>query len=344
MISFKNDYTCGAHPSILQALIDHNDTQQPGYGDDDYTKSASRRIKDLLGHSDAQIHFLSGGTQTNLLAIASFLKPYEACISAHTGHINTHESGAVEGSGHKIIALDSDDGKLGPEQILATLIAHTDEHTVVPKMVYISNPTELGTVYYQDELKELHKVCQAHDLILYCDGARLGQTLILESNGLSLADYGQHTDIFFIGGTKNGALLGEALIINKPNNISFRHMLKRYGGLLAKGRILGITFDTLLQNNLYEDLARHAQKSAQKMAAHLRALGIPFLTDSPTNQIFPILPNQWIESLQASFEFYIWQAGPQESAIRLVTAWDTPGEHIDSFCQVISQIKNTNHI
>ena len=250
MYSFKNDYCEGGHPRILQALLETNMQQEEGYGLDRHSLNAQAILRELVGDSHAGVHFLSGGTQTNLTAICAFLRPHEACIAAKTGHIATHESGAIEATGHKILTVETDDGKLTPELIAPVLTEHHFEHMVKPAMVYISCPTELGTVYTRAELERLYAFCQEKNLILYADGARLGSALATEEAGLTLHAMYEFTDAFFIGGTKGGALLGEALILkNADLKEEIRYLIKQRGALLSKGRILGIQFETLFEDS-----------------------------------------------------------------------------------------------
>ncbi len=338
-ISFKNDYSEGAHPQILQALIDHNMDQQAGYGQDEYSRKACDLIKSRLENQDSEVYLLSAGTQTNLIAIASILRPYEACIAPESGHIATHEAGAIEATGHKILTICTDDGKLTPDLIEPVISLHADEHMVHPKLVYISNQTELGTAYNKEELIYLYNYCQENDLLLYCDGARIGQTLVHPEIALRLADYAKYTDAFFIGGTKNGALLGEALVVNRSDwQDHMRYQLKQRGAMMAKGRILGITFQTLFEDGLYENLAHHAWLMASHLRQGLASLGVHFLVDSSTNQQFPILPDSCIEKLFENFEFYVWAPAKNgHSAVRLITSWATKKDDIDRF---LDNIKN----
>ncbi len=330
MISFKNDYSEGAHPKLLSALAQSNMEQAEGYGEDRFTLEAIALIKQQLGSCDSDIHLFSGGTQTNLTAISGFLRPHEAVISANTGHVLVHETGAIEATGHKIIAMEVADGKLNPSLVQQALDAHTDEHMVKPRLVYISNPTEIGSIYSKAELAALSELCREKDLFLYMDGARLGSALCSEENDLTLADLGSLTDAFYIGGTKNGALMGEALLINRKclkNDCRF-HM-KQKGGLLDKGRLMGIRFRELLNDNLYFELARHANAMAVQLAQAFREAGYPFLTHSPSNQIFPILPLPLIEKLQENYAFYVWaKTDESHAAIRLVTSWATREEAV----------------
>ena len=345
MYSFKNDYSEGAHPKVLEALIKYNLTQEEGYGVDSHSLNAIKRINNLIGHEKSDVHLISGGTQTNLIAISAFLRPYEACIAPNTGHIATHETGAIEATGHKILTLEAEEGKLTPELIDPTLTEHHFEHMVKPRLVYISNPTELGTVYTKVELEALYSFCQANDLLLYCDGARLGAALTVKEAELTMSVLAANTDAFFIGGTKIGALLGEALVINNDALKSdMRYMIKQRGALLAKGRVLGIQFEALLENNLYLELADHANTMAKLLTDQLLALGCPFFIDSPTNQRFPIMENRVIDQLQENFSFYVWAKVDQDrSALRLVTSWateeETIHEFIDAYKQAADKIK-----
>ncbi len=340
MYSFKNDYSEGAHPKILEALVKYNMVQEEGYGLDSHTQEAISKIQGLIGSAHCEVHLISGGTLTNLLAISAFLRPHEACISASTGHIANLETGAIEATGHKIITVDSTDGKLTPEIIEPVLIDHHFEHMVKPKLVYITNPTELGTVYSKKELQDLHEYCQSKHLILYADGARLGSALTVKNSDVTLKDMYNMTDAFFIGGTKIGAILGEALVIkNCDLKEEFRYLIKQRGALLAKGRILGIQFNELFRNNLYFDLARHANLMAEHMTKSLKSAGCTFLVDSPTNQLFPIMKNSVIEKLSEKFIFYTWKKIDEDrSAIRLITSWATTEEAVNSFLDTYREV------
>lgn len=339
MYSFKTDYTEGAHPRILNALIETNLEQEEGYGEDRYSLQAVELIKQRLGRTDVAVHLLTGGTQTNLIAISAFLRPHEAAISASTGHIFTHETGAIEATGHKVLTVDTEDGKLTPALIKTVLDYHTDEHMVKPKLVYISNSTEIGTIYKKDELREISEFCRENKLILFMDGARLGSALCSNENDLELSDLPGLTDAFYIGGTKNGALLGEALIICRDDlKEDFRFHMKQKGALLAKGRLLGIQFLELFRDNLFFDLARHANHMADLLRTELIKTGVKFLTDSPSNQIFPILPNAVIAELQSMFAFHVWEKVDEDhSAIRLVTSWATKEEAVTSFINEVNK-------
>ncbi len=331
MHSFRNDYSEGAHPRILQALTDTNLEQTCGYGLDPYCRQAADTIRRLCEAPEADVHFLVGGTQTNLTAIASLLRPYEAVIAASTGHVNVHETGAIEATGHKVCAVPTPDGKLTPE-LAESAAGDRQEHMVYPKMVYVSDTTEVGTVYTKAELTALRAYCDQHGMLLYLDGARLGSALTSPANDLTLPEIAALTDAFYIGGTKNGALFGEALVFSTPNE-HFRWHLKQRGAMLAKGRLLGLQFQALLEDGLYLDLARHANQAAFRLRDGLAALGVPFLVDSPSNQQFPILPNAAVGRLQEQgYEFEIQQLmDADHTCIRLVTSWATPESAAEDF-------------
>ncbi|MDP4162655.1 MAG: aminotransferase class I/II-fold pyridoxal phosphate-dependent enzyme [Bacillota bacterium] len=339
MFSFKNDYSEGAHPRILNALLESNFVQEDGYGEDRYTQKAIELLKGKIG-SDVDIHLLSGGTQTNLTALSAFLRPHEAAIAVSTGHILSHETGAIEATGHKVISVEAENGKLNPSHLKAVLESHTDEHMVKPKLVYISNSTEIGTIYMKSELRELRDFCNDHNLILFMDGARLGSALCSEENDLKLSDLPTLVDAFYIGGTKNGALLGEALVIcNDSLKRDFRFHMKQKGALLAKGRLLGIQFLELFKDDLFFDLAMHANKMAYKLRDELGSANYKFLTDSPSNQIFPILPNGAIAELQKNYSFHIWEkVDSDHSAIRLVTSWATKEDAVVAFIEDLKKV------
>lgn len=325
MYSFKCDYSEGAHPRILEALVQTNMEQEEGYGLDRYSKEAIELLKEKIMNKDVDIHLLQGGTQTNLIAISAFLKSYEAAIAANTGHILVHETGAIEATGHKVISIPSSDGKINSEDIINVLNDHINEHMVRPKLVYISNPTEIGTIYKKEELKELSDTCKKNNLILYVDGARLGSALMSSTNDLSLSDLATLTDAFYIGATKNGALIGEALIISNENlKDEFRFNIKQRGGLMAKGRVLGIQFLELFRDNLYFELADHANKMAEIINNSIEECGLDVLIPSKTNQIFPIIPNDVLTKLESKYKFTLWKKiDEKKSAIRIVTSWAT---------------------
>lgn len=334
MYHFKNDYSEGTHPDILQKLITTNLQQQSGYGEDEYSLAAKSTLRDKISNPAASIYFVTGGTQANLLVISSLLKIHEAVICAQSGHIYVHETGAIEALGHRVITAETDKGKLNAAGVEKVLQAYSlRPHMVKPRMVYISNATEIGTVYTKQELEALSAYCKIHKLFLFMDGARLGHALTSEDNDLDLADISRLTDVFYIGGTKNGALLGEAIVFNHADLApEFDYVLKQKGALLAKGRLLGIQFLELFKNDLYFDLARHANRMAMKMAAAVKACGYTFLTESTTNQIFPILPKALIKKLGEKYLFYEWQEIDEaHTALRLITSWATEERSVDEF-------------
>lgn len=331
--SFRNDYSEGAHPKILDALLRTNLEQFTGYGTDPVCRQAARLICEKIMQPDAAVHFLTGGTQTNLIALSAFLKPHEAVIAACSSHVWTHETGAVEATGHKIIPVETADGKLKPADIAGVLQEHQSEHMVKPRLVYLSDSTEIGTIYLKDELSALSRYCREQDLLLYLDGARLGSALTARENDLTLPLIAGMTDAFYIGGTKNGAWLGEALVIRNPVlQPDFRYHLKQNGALLAKGKLLGVQFLELFKDDLYFDLAHHANHMADKLKTGLDRLGVEKFVQSPTNQVFPVLSNHLLEKLEADYEFEYQRRGPDgHSVIRLVTSWATPEMAVIAF-------------
>lgn len=341
MYSFKNDYSEGAHPNILESLVNSNMEQTSGYGEDAYTEEAKALIKKHIKNEKVEVHFLVGGTQTNMTAISAFLRPHEGVIAAHTGHIAVHETGAIEATGHKVITAQVKNGKLTVADIEELVMSHTDEHMVKPKLVYISNSTEVGTLYYKEELEAISAYCQSKGLLLFIDGARLGSALMAQDNDVTLNDLARLSDAFYIGGTKNGALMGEALVIvNESLKADFRYLIKQKGGLLAKGRLLAINFIELFKENLYFQLAEHANQMATQLKVGIEAAGYGFLTESTTNQIFPIFPNDIIQSLKKDYDFSVWESVDEEhTAIRLVTSWATKKEMVDAFNQSLMKLR-----
>lgn len=332
MYSFMNDYSEGAHPRILELMLKSNLEQNQGYGEDDHTKKAKEYIKRHLKNDSVEIHLIPGGTQTNLLAISSFLRPHECVIAASTGHINVHETGAIEATGHKVLAMPCTDGKLTPQLILSALKDHQDEHMVKPKMVYISNTTELGTLYTKAEISAIQRICRLYNLILFLDGARLASALTAKENDLLLSDYVELVDVFYIGGTKNGALFGEALVIgNEALKSEFRYLMKQRGALMAKGFLLGIQFEALFLDDLYYDLGRHANEMADYIIQKAIHRKLPFYVKPGTNQLFLILENSYIQRLEKEFTFSIqFKVDEKHSVIRLVTSWATTKEGVDA--------------
>ena len=344
MHSFRNDYSEGAHPAILEALTETNLTQTVGYCLDPHCAAAADTIRRLTAAPEADVHFLVGGTQVNLITIAAHLAPYEAVIAAHTGHVNVHETGAIEATGHKVCTAYAPDGKLTPELVESVLAQHNGtEHMVAPKLVYISDTTEIGTIYTRAELAALRRCCDSHGLFLYLDGARLGSALTAEGNDLTLPDLAALTDAFTIGGTKNGALFGEALILARPHD-HFRWHMKQRGAVLAKGRLLGIQFEALLKDGLYFDLARHANALAVRLRDGMAALGVPFPVPPPSNQQFPVLPNGAVAALEAKgYGFEADHAVDEEhTCVRFVTSWATPPEAVEQLLADLGEILSEN--
>ncbi len=337
MYSFENDYSEGACPKVLAYLSEHNDVQTSGYGLDPYSEKAAAIIRDLIG-KEADVHFITGGTPCNILAI-SLLRPYQAVICAYSGHINVHETGAVEATGHKILSVPGVNGRITPEAIEAVVKAHTDEHMVQPKMVFVSDATELGTIYHKEELQAISAMCKKHDLYLYLDGARIANALTVASNDLTLKDIAKLTDMFYIGGTKNGALLGEAMVIlNEDLKKDFRYYMKRQGAMLAKSRIISQQFVALLEEDTYLKNAHNANEKAQFLKEALAAKGIEMFMDSETNQIFPILPDHLIKELSKEFKFLEWGRYDEErTTVRLVCSWATKKENVDAFIDALNR-------
>ncbi len=334
MFHFINDYSEGCHPRVLEALVRTNLDSTVGYGMDEHCTNAAGLIRAQIQCPDADVHLLVGGTQANATCISAFLRPHEAPLCVSTGHINTHETGAVEATGHKILSRSSEDGKLTPAMVEDLVAAQPDEHVVKPGLVYISQSTELGTVYSKAELIALSECCKKLGLYLFLDGARLACGLA--ASDLELSDLPRYCDAFYIGGTKNGALFGEAVVIVNPRlKPDFRWYIKRHGGMLAKGRLLGIQFEELMKDGLYLELGRHSNRLAQKMQAALVELGIPMLVSSPTNQIFPVVPNAWLPRLQELVRFEIWAPGPEKTTIRFVCSWATREEDVDDFLELM---------
>lgn len=335
MYSFRNDYSEGAHPIIMERLLKMNELQNVGYGEDALCEQAKQQLKDKLQCEACDIHFLVGGTQANLTVIAAALRPYEAVIAVDSGHINVHETGAVEATGHKVLIADSVDGKITPEGIRKAVLRHEDEHMVKPAMVYISNATEIGTIYHKEELQQIAAVCRELNLYLFMDGARMGAALAARDNDLSYADLCTYCDVFYLGGTKNGALFGEAVVIVRDElKKDFRYMIKQRGGMLAKGWLLGVQFAALFEGNRYIEIAEHANRMAQKLQTAMEACGLSFFIKTTTNQIFPVLPNVLIEELQKEYAFQVWESvDASHTAMRFVTSWATKESEVDRFIE-----------
>ena len=341
MVNLQCDYLEGCHPLILEKMAEANFVKTPGYGKDPYCERAAQKIREACCCPEAEIHFLVGGTQTNLIVIASLLRPYQGALCAEEGHIATHETGAIEATGHKVLPLPCRNGKITAAQVEAYCRQHftstVQEHTVQPGMVYISFPTECGALYSKAELEALHEVCKAYDLPLYLDGARLGYGLASKENDLTLADLARLCDIFYIGGTKCGALFGEAVVIANPAcQKDFRYLMKQKGGMLAKGRMLGIQFDTLFTDDLYFTICRKAVEQAAALREAFQKKGVELYGNSPTNQQFPILSKAQAAYLGKHYIYEIWgEYDEAHTIIRFCTSWATRQQEIDDLLAAI---------
>lgn len=340
MIRFECDYTEGAHPKILERLVETNLQQTPGYGVDEYCEHARALIREACATPEAGVHFLVGGTQTNKTIISSILRPYQGVIASESGHIAIHEAGAIEATGHKVICLTGNErGKLTGAQIRAVCDAHyhedMPEHAVQPGMVYISQPTEYGTLYTLEELQEVSRTCKEYGLPLMVDGARLGYGLVAERNDVGLPELASLCDVFYIGGTKVGALFGEAVVFtNLALNKNFRYHIKQNGGMLAKGRLLGIQFETLFTDGLYLEIARHADQMAMKLQKAFESHGVRMRHPSTTNQIFPILSNKVLEKIAGEYTFSHAEVLDETHTVaRFCTCWATKEENVDKLIQ-----------
>ena len=333
--AFESDYLCGAHPLVLERLVQTNLEATPGYGTDAYCAAARERIRAACGCPEAGVYFLTGGTQTNATVITALLRPWQGIISAASGHIATHEAGAIERGGHKILPLPHRQGKLSAADVDAYVrqcrADENWEHTVMPGAVYLSHPTEYGTLYTRRELEELSAVCKAHDLALYLDGARLAYALAAYDTDVTLADLARCCDVFYIGGTKCGALFGEAVVVPRRERLPhFFTLTKQHGALLAKGRLLGLQFDALFTDGLYFELGRHAIDMARRLKQILRARGYDLWLETPTNQQFVLLENRQMEALAERVGFAFWEnADPQHTVVRFATSWATTREDLD---------------
>ena len=329
MVSFESDYIAGAHPKVLERLVETNMEPLEGYGSDKYCLSAAEKIKTVCGQPNAEVRFLVGGTQTNQVIISSMLNDYEGVIAATSGHISVHEGGAIEFTGHKVLALPGENGKLNASDIDSYITTfHADgnhEHMVFTGMVYISHPTEYGTLYSKQDLSEISAVCHKHNIPLFLDGARLGYGLASRSTDVTIRDVASLCDVFYIGGTKVGALCGEAVVFthgNAPRH--FTTQIKQRGALLAKGRLLGIQFDTLFTDNLYMEISRHAIEMAERMKLLLKAKGYRFFMESPTNQQFIVLENRQLQELSKHVSVSFWEKFDENhTVVRFATSWST---------------------
>ena len=345
MIYFNSDYLEGAHPSIMKRLAETNMAQSVGYGEDEYCAAAREKIKAACEAPDADVHFLVGGTQTNTTVIASILRPYQGVIAPTSGHINCHETGAIESTGHKVLALPTDNGKITAQQIEEYYLWHHTspdfEHIVMPGMVYISYPTEGGTIYSKAELTAIYETCQRCGLPLYIDGARLGYGLMSDECDLTLPELARLCDVFYIGGTKVGALFGEAVVVMNPAlKKDFRFFMKQRGGMLAKGRLLGIQFDTLFTDDLYLKISRHAIDMAHQIREIFVSAGYPLLFDSPTNQQYPIMPDSELAEIGKNFGYEYWERVDEtHSGVRFCASWATTQENVDALREAVSRLK-----
>ena len=334
MVSFTCDYSEGAHPLILQRLAETNRVQEAGYGFDTFSESAREKIRAAVNAPEADVFFLVGGTQTNATVIDALLRGYEGVLAVHTGHIAVHEAGAIEESGHKVLELPSHDGKMAAADLDAYLAAfYADEaweHMVIPGMVYLSFPTEYGTLYTKKELTEIREVCNRYQLPLYVDGARLGYGLASDACDVTLEDFARLADVFYIGGTKVGALCGEAVVWPRKAPALFFTTVKQHGALLAKGRLVGVQFDTLFTDGLYQKISRNAIERAMEVKAIFQEKGIPLKIDSPTNQQFPILTSAQMASLDGKILFEVWEKRPGGDCVtRFATSWATTPEDVE---------------
>lgn len=334
MISFENDYIQGAHPEILRRLTETNMEPLSGYGSDPYCESAREKIRRACGCENAEVYFLVGGTQTNAVVIDDMTKGYEGVVAADSGHIAIHEAGAVEFTGHKVLTVPGDNGKINGNELRQYLQGfyqdENHEHMVFPGMVYISHPTEFGTLYTKEELKQISEVCREYEIPLYLDGARLGYGLMSRGTDVSLSDVAEFCDAFYIGGTKVGALCGEAVVFPGKAPKHFLTSVKQHGALLAKGRLLGIQFDTLFTDELYFRISRHAIEMAEKLKEVLRDKRLPFAWESPTNQQFVIMDDRKMEQLREKVVFSFWEKADQNhTVVRFATSWGTKEEEIE---------------
>ena len=343
MILFHNDYSEGCHEKVLEKLIATNLEQTPGYGEDIYCAKAAELIRKQCGE-EVYVQFLVGGTQANMTVIAAALRHHQGAICADSGHIHVHETGAVEATGHKCIALPSREGKISAKQVEDYVLNHradpSFEHMAQPKLVYISNPTEWGTLYTLNELKAMSAVCHKLGLYLFVDGARLGYGLMASGNDVTMADLARLCDVFYIGGTKVGALFGEAVVISNPEIAQdFRYHIKQRGGMLAKGRLLGVQFCALMENDLYFEISAHADRLADKLRACFSELGYPFFMENTTNQLFPILPKAVREKLAEKYTFIEMDpVDDDRRACRFCTSWATREENVDALCADLKRI------
>ena len=336
--NLRNDYCSIAHEEILKALVEHNHNLYLGYGNDEETLQAKELIKQHINNKDAEVFFLPGGTITNKVLISHILKPYEAVISVDSGHINVHETGTIEESGHKIITVPNYNGKINYQDVINVCLSHTDEHMVKPKMVYISNPTEFGTIYTKEELEKLSNVCKSLNLYLYVDGARLATALTSKKNDLNFQTFASLVDSFYIGGTKNGLILGEALVVlNKKLSEDIKYSIKHFGGMYSKGFVNGIQFKTLFKDDLFYKIGFKQNELAERLYSELININVEFLYPQDTNQIFPIFDNKIIERISNKLSFEIWEKGEEKTTIRFVTHYNLNDDDITAVVKIIKE-------
>ncbi len=344
MVNFRNDYSSGCHPLILEKLVTTNDDITSAYGADVHSGNARELIKAVCNQPDADVHFFTGGTQTNLTVIAAMLRPYQGVISANSGHINVHECGAVEATGHRIIAIESCDGTLSADDILKTYNTHYEdtarEHTTQPAMVYISNPSELGTLYKKQHLQELYAMCKKLGLMLFIDGARLGYGLGSPECDFDLADIAENSDIFYIGGTKCGAFIGEAVVItNDALKKDFEYNVKQRGAMIAKSRLVGIQFEVLFTDNLYQAICKQAIDYSLIIKDELKKAGVELASDSYTNMQFPIFSNELVDKIAEKYSFEVYgKVDDNRKMIRFCTSWSTTQAEVDSLVNYIKSL------
>ena len=345
MIYFNSDYLEGAHPALLEKLNETNMVQTVGYGEDEYCAAAREKIKAACQAPEADVHFLVGGTQTNTTVIAAILRPWQGVLSAVSGHINCHEAGAIESTGHKVITLPTTNGKITAQQVRDYVEWHkhdeSTEHIVQPGMVYISHPTEGGTLYTKAELTELYGTCREYGLPLFIDGARLGYGLMADESDMTLPELARLFSVFYIGGTKVGALFGEAVVImNESLKKDFRFIMKQRGGRMAKGRLLGVQFDALFTDDLYFKISRHAIEMAHQIRDIFVSAGYPLLCDSPTNQQYPIMPDAELAEIGKRFGYEYWErVDADHSGVRFCASWATKQEHVDALREAVNALK-----
>lgn len=344
MIYFDSDYMAGAHPKVMERLLETNHLSTIGYGCDEYTRHAAELIRNACGQPNARVYFLVGGTQTNATVIDGLLSRHQGVLAAESAHINVHEAGAIEATGHKILTLPQYEGKVLASDLKEYIdnfySDDTYEHMVAPGMLYISFPTEYGTTYSYEELTKLSEICHNANIPLYIDGARLAYGLAAKENNVTLKDIAQLSDVFYIGGTKVGALFGEAVVITNPTLLkNFFPLIKQHGALLAKGRLLGVQFEALFENNLYEEIGLQTVEKAIRIRNLFSSKGYKIVVDSTTNQQFIRLPNQIIDKLKENISFELWgPRGKTETVVRFVTGWATSHTDIDTLASILNNL------